>query len=488
MASIMNDSLFLRVFLVFFFLTSHFTIYAYDREDISDLTRIEDKTLDRYVDPLIIEGTYLPTMIELPIDGLRLYSHQDQGFVPIPFQIDEVTEDGYKVLPEGPQGNPEKANHVFDKQDELLFMAFDTGDKVKISRMPLNCPQFIEIEINDPLNHKKGWVYLLYFDISPPPPSTKYYCGKSEKDWSTGYEAVSPYMTIGGKQITYKGKTYNQVFYDKFTTPVSAGGTGVDYIDRLKWHVEVGFLFNTIKVSFDEDNLIGDFLCWKTGPIRGTSRVWAAAKLPFGLKSPRFVADVVGYDKSISTSTVLNVPFNPGYVITEITTRIGTDLSPEAYGMRFFNSENLQGFKIDGHMSTQEESFNPKRDTWRIITGPQGTVMNRSTWSENFLSQAETVEVGYLDDIQSPDPPESLDGQIGHSYSLAKMKKMKPGTYNINIEWYWPSHFYDPKNPDKINLEVVNHYLNFQDNPLQFLASEMQGINKTKPAPAQKWK
>jgi len=252
--------------------------------------------------------------------------------------------------------------------------------------------------------------------------------------------------------------------------------------------VKVGFLFNIIKVSFDEDSLIGNFICWKIGPIRGTYRVWASASLPLGLKSPRFVADVVAYDRSVSTSTALNIPFNPGYVITEIVTRIGTDMSLEAKGMRFFNSENLKGFVVDGKLSKSEKKFNTKRDKWRLLTGPQGTLMNRSRWSDNFLDQAESVEVSYIDDLEDPDGPEFHAGQVGHASSVARLKKLKPDKYFIFIEWYWPPHFYDPMNPDQINLKVVQNYLDFQDAPLTFSIGENHCVNKVRPVPAKKWK
>ena len=147
--------------LVFLILISTKTS-AYAAEDTAAaFTPLEEKSLKRYVDPLIIMGEYLSSMQGLPLAGLRLYAFRDQEFVPIPFQVDETTEEGDKVLPAGPEGNPEMANYVIDPQDELLFMAFDSGDKVAFTDSPLNCRQYIEIEVNDPLNNGKGWVYLL---------------------------------------------------------------------------------------------------------------------------------------------------------------------------------------------------------------------------------------------------------------------------------------------------------------------------------------
>ena len=489
MSAVRSCSLFLLLVLsLCFCISAETSLYASEQKAPPYFTVIAENTIDRNVDPMIIEGKYIPSMLGLQISGMRVYSYLDGSFVPIPYQIDETTEEGYKVLPFGPEANPEMANNILDEQDEVLFMCHDFGAKLEFSSPPLNSSKFTEIEIIDPINNNKGWVYLLYFNSPAPDRTAKRYLAETDLTQANGYAGETPFLIIKGKTTEHRGKTYNQIFYEEFRTPVGAGGTAVDYADRLKWRFNVGFLFNIIKVDFNEDRLIANFLCWKMGPIRATTRAGAQAILPMGLRSPRFVADVIGYEKGVSSSTVLNIPFNPGYVTTEIGARIGTDLSPDAHGMYFFNSENLQGVLIDGVMSEEECHLSDKRDTWRLITGAQGTLMNRSTWSEPFLEQAKTVKMGYLDDAGAPDSPDDHEGQIGHAHSIAKVRTLKPDTYLIFIEWYFPPFLFDPQNPTTLDIKKVEDFLNFQDYPLEFVIESERGVNKSRPVPAKMWK
>ena len=49
-----------------------------------------------------------------------------------------------------------------------------------------------------------------------------------------------------------------------------------------------------------------------------------------------------------STVTQLPVPFGPGSALTKLVTRVGSALSPQAYGMLFYSPENAEGFLLEG--------------------------------------------------------------------------------------------------------------------------------------------
>jgi hypothetical protein len=447
----------------------------------------EAKSLSRWVDPVILKGDSLEGLTGYRLELLRLYAAHGSDLNPIPYQFDEYTPQGHKVLPEGPEGNPQDGNGLLDAHDELIFMASDTGDRIDTdSNMMEGLQKIVEIELIDPINNQKGWCYLLAFTASPPAPSPVSYTGDVNPQNPTGYTNRQDYYHIRGKQVIHGGKTYNQIFYQEIATPKPGGGTDENYVDRMKWRVDVRFMFSLLSIKFDEDSLMGNFICWKKGPIRGTYRVYAQARLPMGLKSPRFIADVIGYRAIISTTTALSVPFNPGYVITKLVTRIGTDLGPKAYGMLFFNSENPQGFLIDGRTSEEEKQMQPAMDSWRLITGPQGTLMNRSFWSKSFMEQVPDIRITYTDDLEKPDLPEFIPGQIGNSTSVAEVKSLKAGKYLIGIEWYWPPHFYDSMSDGTLNMAVVQQYLNYQDRPLEFQVGGRKGVSLARPLPPKK--
>jgi len=447
----------------------------------------EPKTLSRLADPVIVTGDNLEDFIGHRLDRLRLYASHENDFLIIPFQFDEYSEQGRKVFPNGPERNPEEGNGLLDERDEFIFMAMDTGDRIETDHLLINgLEKILEIVVTDPVNKKKGWCYLVAFSCEPPPCSSVSYTGVIDPNGPTGYSAATDFFYLKGKTISSGKKTYKQVFYEEVRTPTTGGGTNRDYVDRMMWRVDIKLMFSLLSIKLDEDEMSGDFIAWNQGPVRGTLRVGARVKLSLGLKSPRFIADVVEYRTMCSTVTELSVPFNPGVVISKLVTRIGTDMSYEAFGMMFYNSENPDGFLIDGRTSEQEKGVKTDIDTWRLVTGPQGSLMNRSFWSKDFLKQIHDNRISYHDDLEKPIPPESEPGQIGHVSSVSEVKSLKAGKYFIGIEWYWPPFFYGSGKAGSLNREIIQQYLNYQDRPLTYQISGKQGVSRTQPRPPKK--
>lgn len=441
------------------------------------------RTLDRWVDGIIFEARHLPGLLGMPLEDIRVLVWSDDRWQVMPYQIDEVTADGMKVLPEGPRHNAEKGNSILDGQDEIVLMAHDLGDRVPAAAWPEGVSKGHEAEVTDPVTGKKGWFYVFAYEnrgAGLPDRSPIWYRGAMVPlDTVTGYLAFSPCYLVCGKTLEYQGNKYNQIFYHALYQSVLAGGTATDFVDRLKWRLRVRFLFGTVALNFDEDSLTGAFFAWRSGPVRGTYRVWAVANLPLGLKSPRIIADVIQVGENIiSTTTSLNVPLNPGYVVTEMTTRIGTDLNGTAEGMKFYNSNNLSGASINGRADPAETTLNSQKDSWRLIYGPQACLMNRSYWSPEFVRQAKSIKVVMVDDVSKEDPPEYHQGQFGAVYSEAVVGNLKPGRYDIGIEWYFLNDFCRPEGP---RFDVIDHYLRYQDAPLVLTIEGKTFPNKSMP-------
>jgi len=444
------------------------------------------RALTRWVDGIILEGRHLPRLLGRPLENLRVLVYGRDRWQSVPFQFDEVTAAGSKVLPEGPGNNASLGNGLLDEQDELVLMAHDVGHQVEESAWPAGAVSGHEVEALDPVTGQKGWFYVFAYEKEPPEKSPVWYRGAViPVEPVTGYQSFSPYYLCHGKTIRYRGKDYNQIFYKGLYQSPLAGGTGTDYVDRMKWRLRIRFLFGSLKISFDEDSLTGEFFAWKSGPVRGTYRVWAMANLPLGLKSPRIVADVIQIGENIiSTTTSLRVPFNPGYVITDMSTRIGTDLNRRAEGMKFYNSNNLQGALIDGKPDPTEKGLSRERDEWRLICGPHAALMNRSYWCPRFLKQARSVEVYLVDDLAVGDPPEFSKGQIGAVFSEATVGNLKAGEYAIGIEWYFLNDFPCAQGPD---LETIHQFLRYQDAPLLLGVAGTAVPNKSVPALGTPW-
>ena len=115
--------------------------------------------LNRPQDPVIVTGANLTAHGGAPINELVLYAYQAGAWMPIPFQIDERTNDitgTYVISDDG----------LLDANDELVFMAADTGDSVNNnSNWPNDAaaqayPRYA-IRVSDPLSPgSEAWAYL----------------------------------------------------------------------------------------------------------------------------------------------------------------------------------------------------------------------------------------------------------------------------------------------------------------------------------------
>ena len=439
---------------------------------IEDSRILKIKTIKRWPDMIILHGENLAGWTGGRLDNLRVYACHLNQFVPIPFQFDEITREGIKVMPDGgPDANPQDGNGVLDPQDELLFMAHDLGDRVQPGQWVEDIVEFLEITVQDPLDGGKGWCYLLRFAGEPPLQSPLNYATYNEK-----YNQHYGFYMFGETMFNVMGgKLYRQAFPRKWKIPDYAGGNFSNFVDRTKYRVRVRLFFGTLKLTVDEDVFFGDTLAIRDGPVRCIRRCWLKVRLPLGIKSPRLNGDINGYDSVFFVPAELNVPFNPGAVLTDFTMYSGSDLNANALGSRWYNSNNLAGFHVDGKMTQDETAMNNAVEHWRLVTGPYGTMMNRSLWDPGFERQAK-IQIQFTDDVTLEDPPEYHAGQIGMAYSYSTIKSLKPGKYFTQLDWYFPPWFNRPEETGRLNMDKVKAYLNLHDNPVKISTGSGNGF------------
>ena len=127
----------------------------------------ETKTLKRVDDPIIIEGREFSSLLHHPIERLSLMARHGDSWAPITFQIDQKKPDGSYIFTGGLEAtkNPDQKLNALD---ELVFMIKDTGDRGAGAKRPEGAETGSEIEITDPINNAKGWVYLFKFSGKAP--------------------------------------------------------------------------------------------------------------------------------------------------------------------------------------------------------------------------------------------------------------------------------------------------------------------------------
>jgi hypothetical protein len=426
----------------------------------------EKKTLKRWPDHVVVHGFAFPGWKGRSLDHLRVYACRLGKFVPIPYQFDEFTAEGVKVLPDGgPEANPGDGNRVLDDQDEFLFMAHDLGDRVDPHQWIQGFEDVQEIAVEDPLDGGQGWCYFFLFPGDPPARSPLDYVTYIEKY----NQQISFYVLDQAAFKVIGGKLYRQIFPHVVKIPDYAGGNFTNFVDRMKYRARVRLLFGSIKITVTEDQFTGHTLALRDGPVRCTRRVSGRIRLPMGFKTPEILGEITQFDTFFLVPTELKVPFNPGLVLTDLTMYSGTELRSSANGSRWYNSNNLSGFLVDGKSTQDEKDMNDAVEQWRLATGPWGTMMNRSLWDPEFKRQSE-IRIRFTDAIDLPDPPEYEPGQIGMAYSYTKVKDIEPRTYALELDWFFPPWFNTSPRTYGLNMDKVKAYMDMYDNPLKIFS------------------
>lgn len=80
-----------------------------------------------YLWPVVKTVKDMPQLKGKPIDELSIMTIRNNKLVPIPFQIDEMDEEGWVYINDNPIYDLKGTAGLFDESDELLFMYRDTG-------------------------------------------------------------------------------------------------------------------------------------------------------------------------------------------------------------------------------------------------------------------------------------------------------------------------------------------------------------------------
>lgn len=334
----------------------------------------QTKTLDRQFDPIVFDAIESSSaLIGLPIAELTAYKF-DAGantFSAIPFQIDEVTNDGKFLL---------ENDGLIDANDEVVFMPGDAGDRAGRDKW-LNDPgalqnQRVEIEVTDPLApNKKGWIYL-FRNVSNPPVNVPSYIRHGNAPAGTGADTV--------KGLSYvTGHTANGL--PNFQTIKQPNGQfSPDLIDRLKLRVKgratiFGFSFN---YEANDSNAV-KFVSTKFGggKVRGLRQLefGLAITTPLGPITIDTVSFVTQYFPYSSTLIAKDAKLDSATAALAGVQLIRQSLDFNGNVLnrntRFYNAFNTGGFLIDGVADAPVATVVDGKVNWFLASGQLGGVV-----------------------------------------------------------------------------------------------------------------
>ena len=407
------------------------------------------RSVDRPFDPVILYGEEMPAITGAAEDRIGVLVRRGDALVPIPFQIDERNAFGFLLVDQGAEAATDADGGLFDDNDELVFMARDTGPRATsgaAGRLP-GAESHVEVEITNPETGARAYAYVVRYAGSAP---------RSDGDYGT-YDVGLDRITTPSYAVSFpEDDDGNPRFYpDYLTIDPSMGGSGEDVLDRAKLRVTAKMLFNLLTFDRDEDDIVVELLGWRDGPVRVVRRIELSIHLFLGLYAPPLTVDLVFYRNSIEVPTIIDSPINFGSLLSGIDIRVALDLTDAVEGARVITADNRDLPPVDGTMSDAESNVVRLDQEWIVLTGPAGHVLTRVLLSDSFRLRK---SFHYVDDIDADDDPEDVPGSKEFGFDLLDGLQVPKGRHTAKLFFYFLPEY---------RPEDESTYLSILDDPLR---------------------
>ncbi len=380
----------------------------------------------RVSDAVLVRGDRLVPFQGRSIRDMSLFAVRGRELEPIPFQIDERQGDQPGDQPwvytEGAYARPDSDGGALDANDELAFMARDAG--VRTAERPAGARDVLELEVRDPVGGEAAYVYLACFDHDPPRSTETYVRLDSHKDAisTTNYfVSFSTSVPISWSNLTLRGPH---------------GEVEADLLDRLKVRIRALFLLGLVEWKVNEEELKSIPVGYRSGPVRVIRRVANKLETGLGLASSEYLLDTVYYENAVILPAFVEVPFEPGFFMKDISIRISVDFTKHMQGWKFSSSRNPNPVMIDGVMSSEEQTLDRGDTDWVVLSKGSQALFSRSLLLDPRLKNV-VRGLYYVDDATAADPPESEPGQTpGVGFEFTHFEGATAGSYKTLGEVY----------------------------------------------------
>lgn len=269
---------------------------------------------------------------------------------------------------------------TFDLDDEVAFMARESGPRAALNDVPANVKpgSGVEIELQD--TGQTGYVYL--FERASTALSqgagaahlVKYTVALQDGQGNPiDYKTQYPVKGLGDctgpnkhcdppslEDSIIEGRDYKRHFAARWVTDgltvTTAGATQRDVLDLEQSRFSPTFCGRNV-LSFSTAE--GAFVANIEGPIRAIRSYLGANSGPFTERTHVF------YESFEVEQTMLRV-----HAITGVMSLV--DYAPQATGMTYYNSANTGGFPIDG---IPDPGYVDTVPDWELVAGPYGSIL-----------------------------------------------------------------------------------------------------------------
>ncbi len=215
------------------------------------------RTLKRTEDFVVFTGGDVPGLTGAEAADLRLYACRGARCGPVSFQVDKVDSSGIYVFPVDRYRDTGRDGTGLDDNDEMCFMAEDAGDRRPASWRPEGAVRGVELELHDPVDAGRAWVYLFEEpgSFQPDVPDNVDYVVEGDE-----VLIRSPRFTLGYRE--------GRVDYDIMQMQNAEGRIGPDMLDKQKVGLMANLARHNLPINVPESIVKTRDTAIIDGPVR----------------------------------------------------------------------------------------------------------------------------------------------------------------------------------------------------------------------------
>lgn len=402
------------------------------------------RSLSRTVDSVVIEGSTLgQKILGHHKSKIRVYACRGGFMIPITYQIDEKNGDGLWCFDRGLREHRrvDRDRGRIDGNDELVVLAREAGDRAKPEAFAMipGHSAVQEVELTDPLNEQKAWIYVVRFD-GPPPGRTSTdlvsleikRLGDEEGHYTWSGDG---FMFNNGRSPLNAARATTAVFRQ-------AEGMSESMLDCTVVKAVVSFMWVTVERHSDEFKVaVGGYI---DGPIRVIAQNLLQIYLALGIWVEAPESYLVLWPNRVTMPTNVSCPVNLDES-DESHYSLCWDFSRRARGWKFYNSHNSTPVDIDGRFSDAERNLDLTFPDWNASFGPEGAMISKFVIPREVRGPRNRLI--YVDDLnhklgEPGDKQEFEPGAVGLNGYFMDMQGLKEGMYSGDYAvWYLPPPF-----------------------------------------------
>ncbi len=410
------------------------------------------RTLSRTEDYIVISGRDVMDVIGAEVSELRLYTCSKSGCKAAPLQVDKVDAAGRYVFTSDKRFDPSRDGTLLDPNDELCFMASEGGDTRPAGWKPEAATRGVQLELVDPLDKKRAWVYLFDEPGSSPPDLPDYVQYRINEQSTV---VISPQYALGWKT--------GRIDYDLLRMKTGSGTLGEDVLDRQRVGIEAQLSNRNLPINTPENLIRSVDVAVIDGPVRviiDQIVMVDLASVSFQWGTEYFIKY---YRCGQNNSVFFSFPFNIDKMFKTMVFYWSLDFTQDVVGSKYYDPGHAKSLPIQNKVQDGISGDTPHY--WWGMVGQQGTLIQALVLDDDIKPYI-ACNARWRQDSNAEDKNGNHPGKLEIGFSCREIGSL-PG----KKDFHWFNYILFPADPTAKGLKQLQNLI---EHPLEINTKKVQ--------------